>query len=295
MMEWTKTYNAGAFQAGVKAPILHKEIVDAGLDTVDGGAGKFDGLSVDAWGTPALSVKVMFSSEPTSSEEATLDQVIANHHAGDASPNERAMVHRYALVRSFYKALDYKTQLDRRLERDETWFKGTLLSVVFYAEYDEASGAFSVPVVEEVDAYDTNALDIYTKRTRTITWYDTSGKRMTEAGAQKILTKHYLGDSGLAATKRRRANVIAYVKDGTLRYMLATIAQPEAEIIALAQGFLNIHTPAMTLWIESGLSNLGDDVAAATDFWLDNVCNDPEQGNTIREFILYNIDYVAPA
>lgn len=191
----------------------------------------------------------------------------------------------------YYSEINYKTELDRRLHRVDTFSRGELVQTIYYAEFDGTTP--SVPVVREDSVYEDDVFSLPTKRTMTISWYGRDG--LLVDGAVKVLEKWYEGIAQLHASRRRRSNVYNILQQQVLGMLVATapaggLSTDPVVVIETGRAFLVSLDDDFNLWVDTASeTGLVDKITNGTELWLDNVVNVPEAGDTIRDYALWEL------
>ena len=181
-------------------------------------------------------------------------------------------------------AIDYRVAPNPRLHRKQTFSKGVLVRVTYYAEatvQPDGTVAYNDPVVEEVYDYVRDAANFALERTLTITWFRADG---TPHPTTKKLRKVYDRQASLREGKRRRRNVVDSLQ-GMVARLLVGSAAPGQEQAALDQGraFMGQYQKEIVNFVEAGLPDLANAVAVDTTAFLDV---EIAPGVTVRDNIL---------
>jgi hypothetical protein len=173
------------------------------------------------------------------------------------------------------------------LRKKITMKDGDIIEVIYYADYNDETKEYSVPLVKENFTY--SFVNNYpVTRTLIIAWYYEDGTLCEET---KTKTKFYTPIDSMLALKSKRQNIIANVKISLVGWLVmsGTSATVE-EATAVAKNFL-ISTIDNVKVFEDGntaplIAQLNSDISHT---WLDNLI--PQLGKTVRQAILVLIDY----
>lgn len=181
-----------------------------------------------------------------------------------------------------YIAIDFKTELNRRLFPKNNMVYGELIAVEYYAESDGTT--YTDLIVKETFAYtrDGNGFALY--RDQEITWYEESGTALAET---KVLRKFYTPEASAAESARKRRNVIDHITLATLSFMQSTITgQTSAQILETGRAYIDSLSTEIYSYIEHDTSALQTNITNdVTTTWLDNVISiNPTV--TIRDYVL---------
>lgn len=189
--------------------------------------------------------------------------------------------------------VDYKTGLNRRLYRKESFVHGELRSVeLFDATNTGADGwpAYTDLIVREDMTYVRDGIGFARSRTTTITWYLESGDAHE---TQKTLHKMY---SPLESQKEgitRRGNIIdqlSLVVGSIMIQVLPTNeTYPDAQAkLEVGRMWMQQNKLALDMFVQASKRDIVGIVKHATESWLDVVID--VHGTKIRDLIINEVD-----
>ncbi|HHO58533.1 MAG TPA: hypothetical protein ENJ85_05095 [Oceanithermus profundus] len=185
-------------------------------------------------------------------------------------------------------SIDYRVDLDRRLQPKFTFDQGTLVRVEYYAEASKtASGVeFSDLILEEVYDYTRDFAGFAVDRTLTITWYREDG---TAHPTTKQMVKLYDMQNSMQEGKRRRTNIVQDLEARVVTHLLGQYGQTDpAAAFQMGRDFIALYRDQINDFVAGGSSALRDAILAdVTTTWLDDVMAD---GRTVRAMLAGELD-----
>lgn len=258
---------------------LHKEIVSAGLPDLVGVTMHNDKIYCE------------FENALDAGQETTL-QTQVNNHIDVFDDSDHIKIHDYVdnNKRNRKKApkdLNYKTGLNINLHAKRTIVRGEVQKVEWYSDTGLTDKVIDVDIV-----YTRNPLGFADYRTTTRSWYR---KNNTKDPDTKITTKYYSHNPAdqMVEARKRRNLLIDVLKVTTMGLITAGKTPAEAAaLVAEGRSFMDDHHTEIRMFIDEGnKTDLTTAWTADTNYtWLDDVHNYPSPGNTVRDFLLAEID-----
>ncbi len=189
--------------------------------------------------------------------------------------------------------IDYIRELNQRLNPIITdVYKGEVREITYYESVTlnpDGSQTGITEVIRESFVYvrDASLLPIY--RTMKIYWTLENGD---EHFTFKQRVKYYTSEQKIAEGQKRRRNIIDFMQIPVIGMLVVTEGLTTDEAITLGAEFFDSHTVDVSSYIYTPRTGaLQDAIAVDTTDWLDNVVNIPESGDTIKDYMLDQLNY----
>jgi len=186
--------------------------------------------------------------------------------------------------------IDYRTGLDRRLERKETFVKGELTMVEYFATasiLSDGTLTFSDRVVVENYTYNRDTAGYALSRELKIQWVLENDSL---SPTTKTLKKTYSPEGRILEGKRRRANVVNELELTVSNLLVQTEASDPTDpaqvqaALDLGRNLMREYHVDIGTYVEGSLQDLYNRLEAESSFpWLDNPVS---TGGTIRAVML---------
>jgi len=242
-------------------------------------------------------IQVLLLSQPTQADLDSIEQIVSVQNG----PDDLALrIGDYlpapAVIFDPPKDLDYTRNLSIRLKKKETFEKGELQKIEYFASGSkQADGSWLFeggPVVRETFVYTRDAALFAESRTQTIAWLRKDG---TEHPDRKTREKVYARAASIKEGKRRRGNVIDDLELVVAGLLLETeLANQAGDIQAtlkLGRDLVAVHGDAIRDFVNVSSQQIVADIAADAQFaWLDNQPASLGGAVSIRAAILSTLD-----
>lgn len=257
----------------------------------------YDGISEED-----TSVEVIFTDAIDSATQTTITDFYNALTTSDTITNFELKI--YGFLSDYIKSdrekteppcdINYRVSLTKRLNPIITdVYKGEVREITYYENVTlnaDGTQTGDNPIVKETFAYTRDSDLLVISRVMKIYWFMNNGDVFTTANER---VKYYTSEQKIQEGQRRRKNIIDFMQIPVIGMIMQTEGVTQSEAITMGADFFDGYITEVNAFIATPRMNtLQDAVSNDTGHaWLDNVVNTPNADDTIRDYILDQLNY----
>ena len=190
--------------------------------------------------------------------------------------------------------VDYTIVPTQRLQPIVTSIvRGEVREIIYYANTtlnQDGSLTGDTPVVKEEMTYTRDVAKMALYRVQKIWWYLNDG---TTFSTHKERVKYYSPEQRIVEGQTLRKNIIDYMQPVVLVMIMQTESVDYDTAVTMGAELFHAYAANIDSWI---YASRGNDLITTVEndttvSWLDNVVNIPNSGDTIRDYIIDQLNY----